>query len=301
MKQKKEINIDLKQLRSFLEVLQENSFTRASRKLKIGQATISHHIQQLEEMLGATLIDRTSKSFSITAEGDLVKKYAEKTFQDLEKLQYDMHREIFGGTIRIAASTIPATYLLPKIISKITQKNSSLHFIVETSDSREAIELVKEGKADLGIVGKQVKHPSLIYKKVISDEIILIGPADGISSISPGEISSIPLISRENGSGTRTSYEKFLHSHNILPSDLKIVYECTTPDSVKEAVIAGLGYAFISRLATKKEVSLGLIKIIDTKGLPIERNFYSIWLNNKKNIEPIKEFLEGLHKTILTV
>ena len=70
---KKELNFDLKQLRSYLEILQEKSFTSASRKLKIGQATISSHIQGLEEMLGLKLIKRTSKEFTVTPEG--------KTFQ----------------------------------------------------------------------------------------------------------------------------------------------------------------------------------------------------------------------------
>ncbi len=298
MSKKRDINFDLKQLRSFLTVLEENSFTRASRKLKVGQATISHHIQQLEEMLGVSLIERTSKSFSITPEGTLFKKYAEKQFRDLEKLQEEMNRDTFRGTIRIVASTIPAAYVAPKIIGRIMNETKEMHFIMETFDSREAIEQVKEGRADIGIAGRELKHPSLAFESLCSDEIILIGPASAPDSLPEKKLTEIPLITRENGSGTRNSYENFLHSRGILPSDLSIVYEATTPESIKEAVIAGLGYAFMSGRATEKEMSLDLLKKIKVRGLPIKRDFYLVWQKNRKQVEPVVRLFRTIAESL---
>ncbi len=292
MNTKKDVNFDLKQLRSFLEIIQEKSFTRASRKLKIGQATISHHIQHLEELLGVSLFERNSKNVSITPEGAVAQEFAENLLKDFEMLQQRLNGEIFGGTLHIAASTIPAAYLLPGIIADI--KSPDLLFTITASDSREAIELVKEGKADMGIVGRRVQHPSLAYSHIYSDEIVLASPPDAPDRISRDELLDLPIISREKGSGTRNATEGFLASLEILPSELKVVYECTSNDGVKESVIKGIGYAFISRLAIKRELDLGLLKTVSLKGLPVKRDFYMVRLKSKKNIALIKRFQEKL-------
>jgi len=292
MTTKKDVNFDLKQLRSFLEIMQENSFTKASRKLKIGQATISHHIQHLEEMLGVSLFDRNSKNVSLTPEGGIVKEFAENLFHDFEALQQRLCGEIFGGTLHIAASTIPAAYLLPEIIADM--KSPDIHFTVAASDSREAIELVKEGKADMGIVGRRVQHPSLAWSHIYSDEIVLASPPDAPDRIRRDELLELPIISREKGSGTRNAAEGFLASLDILPSDLKIVYECTSTDGVKESVIKGIGYAFISRLAIERELDLGLLKTVSLKGLPVKRDFYMVCQKSRKNIATVKKFREKL-------
>ena len=97
MKKKRELNFDLKQLRSYLTVLQEKNFTRASRKLKRGQATISHHIQSLEDMLGVKLIERTSTDFSVTDDGKTFKAFCEKLFDDVAP----RFKGINGGYTRI--------------------------------------------------------------------------------------------------------------------------------------------------------------------------------------------------------
>ena len=290
----KELNFDLKQLRSFLEIIRENSFTRASRNLKIGQATISHHISQLEEMLGITLIERSSKSFSITPEGKAFKKFADRIFRDIDKLKDDLERASFGGTTQVTASTTPATYLLPPVIARLREENEERFYSVKTSDSREAIELVKEGKAEIGIVGKQIKHPSLTYEKIFSDEIVLIAAPDAPGKVDPEEIPSLPFITREGGSGSRDAYEKFLNRHHIIPSDLNIVYECSTPESLKEAVMAGIGISFISRLAIEKELALKTLQIVELEDEPIIRNFYAVCSSTKKLAPPAQGLLDAL-------
>jgi len=293
---KKELNFDLKQLRSFLEVLQENSFTRASRKLKIGQATISHHINQLEEMLGVILIERSSKTFFVTSEGKAFKTFCERLFNDIENLKIELDRGIFGGISKIASSTIPSTYILPGIIAHIKKENPDITYNVEISDSREAVELIKEGKAELAIVGKMIKHPSLNYMHIFSDEIVLVGNSDLPDSIGVDSLREMPLIGREKGSGTRNAYEKILNEHNIVPSELNIAFECSTSESVKESAISGIGAAFISKLAIKKELKLKSLKIIKIKNFQIDRNFYSVHLNSKHLTMPVKMLIKELEQ-----
>lgn len=293
---KKELNFDFKMMRSFLEVLHEKSFTRASRKLRLGQATISHHIQVLEDTLGARLIDRSGKKLSITREGALFRDFCVRLFDDLNNLKSDFSGGITGGIAVIAASTIPSTYILPGIISDLKKKYPDYVYSMQASDSREVVEMVKEGTAEAGIAGSQLKHPSVQYEKIYSDEIVLTGPAAYNESITVKEISGLPFVGREKGSGTRAAYEKGLNEHGIRPSDMNIVLECSTTESVKEAVSSGLGFAFVSKLSLDKELKLRTLKIINVRGFAIRRDFYLLYQKNKSFSIPVHRLVEKLRK-----
>ena len=296
MSRKKEFNFDLKQLRSYLEVIQEKNFTRASRKLRLGQATISHHIQLLEEILGVRLIERSGKSFSLTGEGILFKEFCEKLFKDIEKLKVDLKQSAATGITKIAASTIPSSYILPDVIVKLKTQNPNFFYRVTVSDSRETVEMIKEGIEEVGISGKRLTHPALTYERICSDEIVLIGSPRHPDSIDINEITELPLIERERGSGTRDSYERSLKKHKITPSALKVVYECSSSESLKEAVASGIGVAFISSLAINRELRFKVFKIIRINGLTITRDFYVLYLKNKRLSVPAGALVKSLQK-----
>ncbi len=294
MSKKKEFNFYIKQLRSYLTVLQEQNFTRASRKLKIGQATISHHIQSLEEMLGVRLIERTSMEFSITREGELFRVFCEKIFDDINTLKSDLNIQSAVGVSSIASSTIPSAYILPKVIAGIINKHRNLYYKVGVSDSREVVELVKEGVAEVGVSGRQMKHPSLKYEHILSDEVVLIGNMNYPDTISLGELKRMPLVQRESGSGTRNAYESALSKRGILPSNLMIVLECSNTESVKEAVTAGIGVSFVSSLSIQMEQSMNLIKVITIKDFSIHRDFFVLYLAHRHLSVPSQKLVEEL-------
>ncbi|MCU0821912.1 MAG: LysR family transcriptional regulator [Spirochaetes bacterium] len=293
---KKEFNFDLKQLRSYLEVLRESSFTAASRKLKIGQATISSHIQALEEMLGVSLIRRTSKEFTVTPQGRAFREFCENIFKDIEQLKTELGRGFSGGITSVSASTVPSAYILPSVIASIKKELPEFFYRVDVSDSREVVEKIKEGKAEIGITGKKFKHSSLVYEQFISDEVVLVGKMDYPDSVDTGELKELPLVARESGSGTRNAYETALKKHNVLPSDLNVVFESYTSDGVKEAAISGVGAAFISNLAITREVRLKVLKIISVKGLKITRKFYAVYQKNRHLSEPALQLLKELKR-----
>ncbi|MBN1496906.1 MAG: LysR family transcriptional regulator [Spirochaetes bacterium] len=276
MKKNRELNFDIKQVRSFLEVLNENSFTRASRRLKVGQATISHHIALLEKAFGVKLINRTARDVSATGEGTIFRAFCEKLLKSVESLAADLGRGAAAGAVRIAASTVPAGYILPRICASLAEKFPAMTFRLEVTDSREAVEMVKEGRADIGIVGKEYKNPLLEYTPVCRDEIVLVGAGRFPARVAVKDLTGMPFIIREAGSGTRRNYEEALSRHGITPSALQAVLECTSMEGIKEAVAAGLGVSFMSRLAVSREVRMKMLKIIEIKGLAIPRYFYFV-------------------------
>ncbi len=289
----KELNFDLKQIRSFLTAVNVKSFTKASRILGVGQATISHHIQLLEENLGVNLIGRSSKSFEVTPEGETFIRFCDNLIRELDDLKNDLSDESSPGAFTIAASTIPSTYILPRVLPGVYRKIPGVAFKIEVSDSREAIEKVKDRMADAAVTGKILKHPSLSYTVVWEDEIVLVAPA----GMFPGKIklnglAGIPLIMREKGSGTRYSYEEMLNKNGVRVSNLNVVLECSTSESVRESVLSGMGAAFISRLAVERDLETKRIEIIAVEKISIKRKFYLAVPAGKKIGKPVSALID---------
>lgn len=276
MKKKADLNFDLKQLRSFMEVLNGNSFTLASRKLRVGQATISHHIMQLEKSLGVKLINRTAREVSATEEGRVFRSFCEKLFKNIESVTAEFDRGVHAGITRIAASSVPAAYILPGILAAVKRKFPGVTYRLQVTDSREAVEMVKEGSADVGIVGKEYRHPSLEYTPVCGDEIVLAGPKGSPSRISPAELTGMPFIIREAGSGTRKNSEEALGRQGITPSALQVVLESSSTECIRESIMAGLGVSFLSRFAVEQGKGAKTLAVIRVEGLDIRRSFYFV-------------------------
>ena len=272
----KDFNFDLKQIRSFLEVVSEKSFTNASRNLKMSQASISHQVGQLEKMLGLKLINRNSQDFSLTDEGKVFVKFCEKLMKDINHLKSDMQAGTFGGVISIISSSIPGTYILPGVISAHRKVSQGNYYKLEIGNSREAIEKIKQGEVDLAVAGREIKHPSLRYTEIYNDEILLVTSPGEKLKITFDDLKKIPLVVRETGSGTKNIVENALLEQGIQPSELNIVMECTTSEGLREAVISENGYAFISSLAVERDIRLGKIKVCDTGPFKIRRPFYLV-------------------------
>ena len=301
MKKIKELNYDLKQLRSFIEVLGENGFTRAARKLHVGQATVSNHVGQLEAMLGVTLIKRTAHEIAVTAEGKIFRAYCEKVFRDIEALEADIGAAAPAGMTTIAASTIPSAYILPVILGAAKKKSPDFTYRVAVADSRDAVGMVKEGAADAGLVGTEYRHPSLVFTPVTRDEIVLIAPRGYPSRTQIAEVPSLPLIVREQGSGTRRACEEALADRGVQPSALRVVMECSTTEAVKESVAAGLGASFVSRLAIAREIKSRVFHVVEVEGLSINRSFYFVQSGTRRIQRPVALLLELLLEGCSTV
>lgn len=294
----KDFNFDLKQIRGFLEVVSEKSFTNASRNLKVSQASISHQVSQLEKMLGLKLINRNSQDFSLTDEGRVFVHFCEKLMKDINNLKSDMQAGTFGGVISIISSSIPGTYILPSVINGHRKQSQGNYYKLEIGNSREAVEKIKQGEADLAITGREIKHTSLVYTKVFNDEVVLIAPPSDKLKLGINDLKSIPLIVRETGSGTKSIVENALLEHGIQPSELNVVMECTTSEGLRESVANGNGYAFISSLAVEKDLKLGRVREADVAGLKIIRPFYLVTSKVRVLNDSAAGFVEFIKKNL---
>lgn len=246
--------MDFKQLKSFAAVVEYKSFSKAAEKLCSAQPTISTHIRQLEEELNTQLILRTTKTIEITPQGWDAYKYATKIL-DLRDCILESCSANARQIIRIGASTIPATYLLPEILPRYSAFSSDTYFVISQSDSRSVVEGVLDGQFDVGMTGIAVEKEGLEFVPFRKNKMIIITPVTDhylqLQRRKAGleELLREPIVLREQGS--KKTANRFLDSMGIDEKDLQVVARVNDQEAVKNMVARGIGISFISETAAR--------------------------------------------------
>lgn len=228
------------------------------------------------------MAERGYGGISLTREGRLLYDYARRIL----KLRDEARDKILNsrlneeGNIYISASTIPATYILPSVLSGFRGKAPGIKAYVRMGDSEEVIETIIEGRAELGFIGKNPVSARLVAEPLWKDTLVLIVPAGHRwhDRIPFQELEKEPFIVREKGSGSRDTLEKYLkEKKDTALSRLNIIGELGSSEAVREAVISGLGVSIISIHAVRRELEQGILRQVAVSGFRIERNFHLIY------------------------
>ena len=277
-------NITLQQMEAFIFLVEEGNFSRAAKKMLLTQPAITKNIQNIEDCLDVRLVNRSNTGISLTPEGKIIYEYAKR----LAKLRNEATQKILtlhentGGSIYVSASTIPATYILPRALSAFRKKHSNIRVYIKTADSEEAMNMVLGNEAEIGCIGKKPQNKKLSAEPLWRDRLALV-VAKGHrwlkkKSIAPAELLQEPFVARETGSATRDVLECYLKETNSISlSQLDVCAELGSSEAVKEAIIAGLGVSIISIHAIKRELAAGTLFEVPIDGLEMERNFYLIY------------------------
>ncbi len=266
-------------LRTFCAVVENGSFTIAAVRLYLTQPSVSTHIRELEKHYGSILLNRKRDKITPTDTGKLLYQHAKEILQLTRETEdiLDEVNNLLRGDIEIGASTVPGTYILPELLMKFKRLYPGLKLSLRIRDTSMIIKEVFEQKIDFGIVGDKIKKAGLIFHKLIHDHIVLIvHPSVKKKRLKLDELKDLPLVFRENSSGTRMTVTEELRKKGILVKDLDIVMELGSTEAVKQGVLAGLGASFVSERTIRNEEKQGLLKKIPVKGLKIDRNFWIV-------------------------
>ncbi len=289
--------MNLDYLRTYLEIVRLGSFSKVAKKLSITQPAVSFQIHKLERDLGVRLLDRRQKTITMTDAGKRFLRFAELVERERASLTHDLEqiREEVTGNIIIAASTIPGEVLLPPILGEFKALHPAISAQVEVSDSMTVISRVQEGADDVGICGTVPEGRDLDYFKMAEDEIVLIvfpeHPFAQRKEISFLELEGEPLILREGTSGTQRSLKSLLARAGLKIDQLSPNLILGTSQAVVSAVEARAGIAFVSNLAIKKSLALGLVNQVAVEGLKLNRDFYCIHRKERVISRLLSEFL----------
>ena len=262
--------MNLKQLEAFVQVSESGSFSKAAKELFLTQPTISAHISSLEKELNVRLFIRNTKEVRLSDDGKDLYRYA-KQITDLEKAieeRFYMDSDDGKHFITIAASTIPAQYLLPKVLMCYRERYPKEQIKIMETDSSEVVTQVVDHMVDVGFTGTVLEKKHCKYIPFYKDELAVITPDTPEYRILKEQnrddidwIKRKPLILREEGSGTRKEAEKQLKNAGISMEDLDIVASIANQETIKKSVKQGMGITVLSRLAAEDEDGLLIFPI----------------------------------------
>jgi len=291
--------ITLQQMEALVCIIEERTFSGAARKMYLTQPSLTKHIRNVEEILGMKILNRRSRGITLTPEGKILYDYAKRILRLREEAKEKIQRvrENEGGNIFICASTIPATYLLPRVLNDFRKAHPDIRFYMQNADSNEVIEMITGNRGEIGFAGKDPRSARLHTVALWKDRLVLAVPSDHPfvkkGSVTLSELSQEPFIVRERGSATREVFEGCLRDQKKLTlASFNIISEVGSSEAVKEAVLAGLGVSVISVHAIAREVERGLIVEVPLKGCRIERYFYLIYRRQFALMHHHKLFLD---------
>ncbi len=292
--------MDIHQLKIFVSVYRHNSFTRASEQMNISQPTISEHIKNLEKELGCSLFDRLGRSILPTSQAEFLYPRALKIIGDFEKITHDINRvgDSVRGEIVIGASTIPGTYILPKLAVLFKKQYPEVSFEILIDDSANITEKVLAHELFCGVIGARMESRKLIYDPVVEDELVLVATKETFPKRTMGmdELHAVPFLMRENGSGTRRIMENRLEVAGLRPEGIQAAAVLGSTAAVREAVKEGLGVSILSRLAVREELKSGLLHEINLPGVSMKRHFFLIGHQKKTLPHQYQVFCDFLKK-----
>jgi DNA-binding transcriptional LysR family regulator len=291
--------VTLRQLESFLAVLELRSFRRAAERIGLSQPALSHQVRDLEQELGSPVFERLGRTIAVTEAGWVLEPYARRMFAALQGA-HEAVGELRGlrrGAVLLGASSTPGIYLLPRVLGRFKAQYPGIELALRIGNTREIEERVRASEVDLGIVGGHLADAKeTCVEASLPDRLVLIvGPRHRWArraAVSPDHLAEECLLVRENGSATRRLTERSLDQLGV---SARARLELGHTEAIKEGVRAGLGVAFLSEYAVQSEVAAGQLRVVRVKGLTIQRHFHVIRHEARELSPGSRAFLECLH------
>jgi molybdate transport repressor ModE-like protein len=267
--------LDPLRLRLLVEVERRGSISAAAEVCRIGQPSATKHLKTLEAAIGEKLIERNGRASGLTEAGRLVSAHAVRVLDTLDAMQEELRalREAERGTLVLAASTTPGTYVLPAILNCFAERHPRVDVDVVIGSSAWVAARVARREVSLGLAGEVDLPAGVIAEPFLEDEVIGIAAPGQVKlrrgEASQADVASHTLLVREPGSSTRAVADRYLARIGFRPAKR---WELDSNEAIKRSVRAGLGLAFVSKLVVEDELARGeLVSFMVEGGEPMRR------------------------------
>ena len=287
--------MDLAQLEIFLSIAEEKSFSRAAEKMHRTQPALSIAIKRLEEELGETLFDRSSKSGTLTEAGRILLSYAQKmiNLRDEAVEAVGELRGMFRGRLTIGANESTSLYLLPPLLLEYRKQHPSIKIEVYRNISERIPNEVLERNLDFGFLSYDPLLPSLESLEIYNDELVLVVPPKHHLAkqkvVTVRDLGSEQFVAHNVKTPARTRIFELFAQHR---TPLSICVELATLDTIKDFVQRQVGIAILPRLAVRDELANGKLIEVPVKGMKIEKMLRLVYRREQSLSHAAKSFLE---------
>ena len=272
-------NISLRQIRTVLALTEHGKVSAAARALGLTSPAVTIQLQQMEEELGFELFTRTRSGVMATEAGEIVIETAKRITGEIASLEERLAalKGVAAGTIRLGVVST-GKYFAPRVLAAFNKLYPGVQMRLVAANRAEIIDRLRNYEIDVALMGRPPKEID-VRSRVFGDHpLVFIAPAGHALAqqieITKERIAQEQFIVREKGSGTRISLEIFLSD---IPGRLDhLGTEMDSNETIKQAVIAGLGVAFISAHTIEQEVRNGSLRVLDVIDTPIRRQWFSV-------------------------
>ncbi len=280
---------DFTKLETFLVVIKEKSFSKASAKLGISQPAVTQQIKFLEEHIGARLIERRKNGVRLTKEGEEVYKIAQRISKCIQSAEQDLFRIVNKElTFILGASFTIGNYILPHIIQELKNivKNDIL---IKVDVSEQVVDNVLDKKYDLGLIESPIFKDGLIYREWMEDELVLFSNTKLPKYVRVEDLYRFKWICREEGSHTRKLVSEVFERLGVSCKKFNVISEVSSSTAVVNSILRSPidkehpTVSIISRYAIEDEVKQGRLFEAKIKGEKIKRKFYICYLKERRN------------------
>jgi DNA-binding transcriptional LysR family regulator len=294
--------MDLHQLLVFTKVVEHKSFSKAAEDVFLSQSTVSSHIQALEKTLNVKLFDRVGRDSIVTSHGERLYQWALKILLLKDQALLDLKNGMteLRGVIKIAASSVPGQFLIPKMVKQFRGQYPNSTFHIDQSSSKIVAEKVLSGSVDLGILGEKYENDKLLYIPLLKEKLVLItsNQSELTGPLDFQDIVNYPFVMRNSDSGTNALLERSLKKSNINKDQLNTVAYTESGQSLIQFVIQNIGISIISEIAAREYANNKMLKMHEINEFNDERYFYLVYNQNKTQSMLSKLFIEKAQELI---
>ncbi|HEX4599649.1 MAG TPA: LysR family transcriptional regulator [Burkholderiaceae bacterium] len=289
-------HLTIRQLEVLAAVGREGSVTAAAGALHLTQPAVSMQLHQLEQQLELTMFEPVGRRLQITEPGRELVRLAIELLARLDDLEQTARslRGVGHGRVRLGVVST-AKYFAPRLLAQFLKLHSGLEFKLTVHNRAEIIDQLQSYSIDLGIMGQPPEGLQLEGTAFAPNPLVSIGaPSHPLSlrrGLRPEDLSGQPFIIREAGSGTRDAMDRFFADHDVK---VRQVMEADSNETIKQAVMAGIGLGFLSLHTVRPELAAGRIAALDVQGLPLRRQWYVVHSSQRRLTPAAEEFLQYL-------
>jgi len=281
------------QLRIFLKVVEHQSVTKAAEELHLTQPGVSIQLKNFQSQFEIPLTQIIARRLSVTDFGYEIGKSAQLILDGAEKIEEISlaFKGLLAGRLKISIVST-AKYVMPFFLANFLSTYPQVKLHMDVTNKVKVVKSVANDEVDFSLVSILPEGIDIASMPLLANELYLVGNNQASFDDKRNSLNileKLPLIFREQGSGTRLTMERFIREHG-----LKVTrhMELTSNEAVKQAVIAGLGYSILPLIGIRQELMSGTLHIIPVKYFPIRSTWHLIWPSKKKHSPAAKRFLE---------
>ena len=286
--------MDVRQLEMFRAVAEEGGFTRAAHRLRVSQSAVSRQVKLLEDELGSRLLHRTGKGVTLTGQGELLLKAANRIHRDIQDVAWQISetQKLQRGMLSLGGGMTVCMYVLPRLLKKFRSVYKDVELRVTSGTSEAILRLVRNHQVDLGLLTLPVVASDLEVQPVLKEEMVVVTaprhPLTRERTVDAKSLGRHPLILFERGSNTRKVLDQFFLEHEV-PTE--IAMETENVEIIKAMVASGLGVSLIPYAAIARDMRTGRFGWARIRGQRLYRETGWVYLRSDHVPRAIPEML----------